>query len=340
MRRVATDQNDPLLHIAQELIPDDLRCFEEDLAEALLPQKAYLSESEMALYRAGKKLRPMVLLLSARLFQPKGELPRKVTRASASLEMLHVATLIHDDIVDHAALRRGIGSVNAVRGTEMAVLIGDLQFLQAIRCFFDSIEDDTDMKIVRSVLDTAFEICCGEIDEMSTEASWSASLLHSTYLITIDRKTALLFSLSCEAAAALMRARTSDVRRLGAFGRHMGRSFQMMDDIFDLAHTDETAGKKKGLDLHRRRMSIPIIHAIELFGDNHPMVQYLRGQEAEVQQINDWVDEIRHSDAFGLAYEEARKTALQAVQFLTAFDEGPHRQALHDIAMCVVNRGY
>lgn len=340
MQKIASQQDNPLVSISENLLPVELKHFEEDLAQALLPQKNYLSETEMALYRAGKKLRPMVLLLSARMFQTEGDISRKVTRAAASLEMLHVATLIHDDIVDHAALRRGIGSVNSVRGTEMAVLIGDLQFLQAIRCFFDSIEDEADMKIVRSVLDTAFEICCGEIDEMNTETSWSPALLHSKYLITIDRKTALLFSLSCEAAAALMRAHTSDVRRLGAFGRQLGRAFQMMDDIFDLSQSDDSAGKKKGLDLHRRRMTLPIINAIKHFGDEHPMVKYLRGEDASENQINDWVDEIRCSDAFALAYEEARTTALQAVKFLEGFEESPYRKALHDIAMYVVNRAY
>jgi heptaprenyl diphosphate synthase len=338
--KIATQENNPLESIAKDLIPMELKRFKEALEQALEPQKDYLTDSERALYAAGKKLRPMVLLLTARLFQDQGDLPQKVVRASASLEMLHVATLIHDDIVDHAEMRRGVSSVNAARGTEMAVLVGDLQFLQAIRCFFDSIEDQTDMNLVKLVRDTAFDICCGEIDEMKTQAAWSPKMLHSKYITTIDRKTSILFALSCEAAASLMRARTSDIRRMGIFGRHMGRAFQMMDDIFDLAHSPEDAGKRKGLDLHRRRLTLPIIHAMALFGDDHPMVLYLRGEEADEAQINHWVDEIRCSDAFGLAYEEARQTALHAVQFLDPFEDSPYKQALLDITMCVVNRGY
>ncbi|CAM3415800.1 polyprenyl synthetase family protein [Paracidovorax anthurii] len=339
--RIAAAGQDPVQAILQDLMAAEMRGFERELADALEPQKGYLSDAEMALYRGGKKLRPLMLLLTARVFQPGGDLPYKVMRASASLEMLHVASLIHDDIVDHASLRRGHSSVNAARGTEMAILIGDMQFLQAVRCFVDAIEDMNDMQLVKWVLDSAFDICRGEIDEMTTQPYWHPDSLLSRYLTTVDRKTAVLFGLACESGAALMRARTSELRRLGSFGRYMGRAFQMMDDIFDLAHSDEEAGKSKGIDLHQRRITLPIIHAMKLFGDEHPMVRYLRSKETPPpQQIDAWVDEIRRSDAFAMAYAQARSTALQAVQFLENLPAGPHLRALHDITMHVVNRPY
>lgn len=339
--RIAGHAHDPLTPILNDLMAAEMAGFERELARALEPQQGYLSDAEMAIYRGGKKLRPLILLLTARLFQEQGALPHKVLRASASLEMLHVASLIHDDIVDHASLRRGQGSVNAVRGTEMAILIGDMQFLQAVRCFVEAIEDEHDMQLVKWVLDSAFDICRGEIDEMTTQPYWHPDALHSRYLTTIDRKTGVLFGLACESGAALMRARTADLRRLGAFGRHLGRAFQMMDDILDLSQSDQASGKCKGIDLHERRMSGPIIHAMKLFGDLHPMVRYLRSQdEVPVDTINAWVDEIRRSDAFALAYAEARDTALHAVQHLEPLPPGVYRQALQDITMFVVNRPY
>lgn len=339
--KISEQGQDPVNAILQGLMATDMLGFERELALALEPQQGYLSEVEMAIYRGGKKLRPLMLLLTARFFQNEGELPNKVYRASASLEMLHVASMIHDDIIDHASLRRGQGSINAKRGTEMAILIGDMQFLQAVRCFVEAIEDQDDMQLVKWVLDSAFDICRGEIDEMTTQAYWHPDALLSRYLTTIDRKTAVLFSLACEAGAALMRSRTSDLRRLGAFGRAMGRAFQMMDDIFDLSHSSETAGKRKGVDLHQRRLTLPIIHAMKLFGDAHPMVLYLRSQETQsVEQLNAWVDDIRRSDAFALAYAQARDTALQAVEYLQPLPASPYRQALQEITMFVVDRPY
>jgi heptaprenyl diphosphate synthase len=339
--RIAAAAHDPVALILQDLMAADMQGFERALATALEPQKGYLTDAEMGLYRGGKKLRPLMLMLTARLFQTAGDLPVKVHRAAASLEMLHVATLIHDDIVDHASLRRGQHSVNQARGTEMAILIGDMQFLQAVRCFVDTIENQEDMQLVKWVLDSAFDICRGEIDEMTTQPFWHPDSLLTRYLTTIDRKTAVLFGLACESGAALMRARTSELRRLGSFGRYMGRAFQMMDDIFDLAHTEEEAGKRKGIDLHQRRFTLPIIQAMRLFGDLHPMVRYLRGQEtASTEEVNAWVDEIRRSDAFALAYAQARDTALQAVQFLETLPDGPHLKALRDITLHTVNLPY
>ena len=216
-----------------------------------------------------------------------------------------------------------------------------MQFLQAVRCFVDAIEDGHDMQLVKWVLDSAFDICRGEIDEMTTQPYWHPDALHGRYLTTIDRKTAVLFGLACEAGAALTRARTADLRRLGAFGRHMGRTFQMMDDILDLAQTTDAAGKCQGVDLQQRRITLPIIHAMKLFGDLHPMVRYLRQTEpVSNAQIDAWVSEIRRSDAFALAYADARATALQAVAFLVPLPASPYRQALHDITMFVVNRSY
>lgn len=340
--KVAHSERDPVASILEGLMAPDMARFEEELLKALEPQKGYLSDAEMGLYRGGKKLRPLMLLLSARLFLPEGDLPEKVFRAAASLEMLHVATLIHDDIVDNASLRRGQHSVNAERGTEMAILIGDMQFLQSVRCFVETIEDQTDIQLVKWVLDSAFDICRGEIDEMVTEAYWHPDTLLNRYLMTIDRKTAVLFGLACESGAALMRARTSQLRRLGSFGRYMGRAFQMMDDIYDLSHSDEEAGKRKGMDLHQRRLTLPIIHAMKLFGDDHPMVRYLRNPDevVEIEQINAWVDAIRRSEAFTIAYAHARDTALEAAAFLENLPGGPHHQALHDITMHTVNRPY
>ncbi len=340
--RVAEFSHSPIRSILNGLMSHDMQGFERELMQALEPQKEYLTEAELSLYQGGKKLRPLTLMLTARLFQPEDELPIKVLRASASLEMLHVATLIHDDIVDHASLRRGQHSVNAARGTEMAILIGDMQFLQSVRCFVDMVEDDTDMQLVKWVLDSAFDVCRGEIDEMETDPYWHPVSLMRRYFITIDRKTAVLFGLASEAGAALMRVRTSQLRRLGLFGRYLGRALQMMDDIYDLSQSDADAGKRKGIDLHQRRLTLPIIHAIKLFGNDHSMVRYMRNKEekAGVDQINGWVDEIRRSDAFTQAYAEARDTALQAADLLEELPKGPHLDALRDITMHTVDRSY
>src|SRR6185295_4980657 len=143
----------------------------------------YLTKIEYDLYAHGKKIRPVMLLLSARMMHGADTpLPMKAIQGAVSLEMLHVATLIHDDIVDGALTRRGLQSVNAARGVGTSVIVGDLQFVQAIRGFVEAIDTQNDMTLVKLVLDTAFKICCGELDELQTDPNWATEILCKRYM--------------------------------------------------------------------------------------------------------------------------------------------------------------
>ena len=180
---------DPLDRIRDTLLAEDLKRFHCLLTETLEPQRPYLTKIEYALYSHGKKLRPVMLLLSARMMHGLDlPLPVKAIQGAVSLEMLHVATLIHDDIVDDALTRRGLKSVNAARGVGTSVIVGDMQFVQAIRGFVEAIDAQKDMALVKLVLDTAFKICCGELDELQTDPNWAIEVLHARYMETIDQQ--------------------------------------------------------------------------------------------------------------------------------------------------------
>ena len=331
--------DDPVLR-ARELIAGDLARFEEVLEAALAPQREYLTATEYELYRRGKKLRPIMLLLSARL-SAGGEvdLPLKAIRAATSLEMLHVATLIHDDIVDVAPVRRGMPSVYADRGTEMAVLIGDMQFIQAVRCFADGVETPEDMRIVRLVLEVGFKICCGEIDELQTDPTASIADLRERYFSTVDRKTAALFGLACEAGATLAGARTRFTVMASRYGRCFGRAFQIMDDLFDFVRSDEVAGKAQGIDLRQRRLTLPIINALETLPADHVVRRILRGEPFTDHDVAEGVRDVIASPGFLAAYSEARKKIVEAIEYLKPFPANAYRDVLMAIAQFVVDRG-
>ena len=330
----------PLDRIWDELLSEDRERFFQLLHEALEPQRPYLTDTEYAIYQRGKKLRPMMLLLSGRMMHGLGPLPQKVIRGAVSLEMLHVATLIHDDIIDNSLVRRGLCSVNAARGTETAIIVGDMQFVQAIRGFVDAINAQEDMGLVKMVLDTAFRICCGELDELHTDPTWNTALLHKRYLETIERKTAVLFGLACESGVTLADGRTSESRRIGFYGRRVGRAFQMMDDLFDFAHDDEAAGKPQGMDLARRRVSLPIIYAMDELGPTHSVSRIMRGESYDPVELRSGIEAVKRSASFTRAYAEARSEALDAVEYLRPFPRNRYRRALEDIALYVVDRGF
>lgn len=328
---------------ALALVAGDMEAYHLALEQALLPQREYLSETELEIYRRGKKIRPLVLLLSARMvFEGSRDtpLPHKAVKAAVSTEMLHVATLIHDDIIDRAPMRRGLPSVHEDRGLEMAILMGDLQFVQAVRCFTDSIDTNSDMQLVKLVLNTAFKICCGEIDELRTDIHWDTAKLRDNYYKTIERKTAVLFGLACECGVALGGGRTRDARRIGFYGRRLGRAFQIIDDVFDIARSVDNAGKLPGTDLARKRPTLPIIYAMHELAPDHVVNRIMKGTDFTQEELSAAVLAVRRSNGFVQAYQEARKQALDSLQYLQPFPDNEYKQALESIVMYVVNRSY
>ncbi|MEU2790298.1 polyprenyl synthetase family protein [Streptomyces sp. NPDC007100] len=321
-----------------ELLADDRPRYSAVLEEALSPQREYLTDTEYAIYRQGKLLRPAVLFLAARMAHGPESLPKKVIQGAVSLEMLHVATLIHDDVVDGSALRRGRPSVNAARGGGTAVIVGDLQFVQAIRGFVEAIDRDSDMDLVKMVLDTAFEICCGELDELRVEWSLGTRELVGHYWRTVDRKTAVLFGLAAESGVRLAGGRLGDARRAGFYGRALGRAFQVMDDLFDLARDERASGKPRGIDLVRGRATLPLIYAREDLGPGHRVSRLLRGDTATPDDVERAIDEVRATPGYARAYAEAREQALNALEYLRPFPPNRYRFALEDLALQVVDR--
>jgi heptaprenyl diphosphate synthase len=325
------------------LLASDRVSFERILEEALEPQAEYLTKTERTLYDRGKRLRPMMLLLTARMVSGLGikeALPTKVMKAAVALEMLHVATLIHDDIVDMAPTRRGLISVGADRGTEMAVLIGDLQFIQAIRCFAEDVNVESDMQLVRTVLDVAFKICCGELDELQAVTSWKTRNLTQRYYRTIDRKTAVLFGLACESGSTLVGGGSRVTWCVSQFGRLYGRAFQIMDDLLDLVTPDEISGKRRGSDIIERRLSLPIIYALgELPAASH-LSRIIHGGEFSREELEAAIEETVTCAGFLRAYGEVRDNCIQAIAMLDGFPPSAYRDTLLAQAQHLMDRDF
>jgi heptaprenyl diphosphate synthase len=340
LRLAEAGDNNRVEQIFDQLLAEDMARFQKSLDEALKPQRNYLSDVELEIYRRGKKLRPAILMLSARMMHGDSPLPDKVIMAATSLEMLHVATMIHDDIIDDALVRRGLTSINASRGINAAILLGDMQFVQAIRTFVDAIEFKTEMELVKLVLDTAFRICAGELDELGTDPNLDTAKLRERYFDVIERKTAIMFGLACETGVSLVHGRSSEARRIGFFGRRVGRAFQIVDDLMDLLQSEAISGKRRGMDLARRCLSLPIIYAMEALGSEHLVTQIIRGREYSEWELEQCIEAVTRTDGTARAYADARFQALDALVYLEPFPANRYRQALKDIALYTVNRGF
>lgn len=207
---------------------------------------------EQYLRTKGKQIRPLLVMMSARLF---GDINDSTLHAAASLEMLHNATLIHDDVVDSADYRRNTPTLNKDFDNRIAVLVGDFFVSTALQ---EAIKTK-DMKAVRSVAELGQELSLGEIDQISNARE--RSIDESRYFDVISKKTASLFMKCVKMGAESVEASEADTAALVEYARLLGLCFQIKDDIFDY-YEDKDVGKPTGNDLRENKVSLPLIHAV------------------------------------------------------------------------------
>ncbi len=214
----------------------------------------------VAHYR-GKMLRPRLVVLTALALDdnPGGKAPAVETLA-AVVEMVHMATLVHDDILDEAAVRRGGATLNALRGNEAAVMLGDWLISHAYR-LCASLEDQALSRAVAAATNT---LCAGELLQISHRNDWALS--EATYFDIIGRKTGALTALSCQLPALLGLGDVRQAEQLRHFGWELGVAFQMADDLIDLTSSETEAGKSVARDLAKGKLTLPLIHALAQAG--------------------------------------------------------------------------
>lgn len=208
---------------------------------------------EYALESQGKRIRPALCLLAA---EASGGIREEHLDLGMVVELVHLASLVHDDIMDHALIRRAKPTPNAKWGPELAVLLGDCLFAHALK-LCTKFDDNT---VSRSIADASNEVCVGEI--IQTQRRFDLSFPMQDYYRTIEMKTAALFRVSCELAAFLNKAPHAWVDGLRNFGRELGVAYQIYDDCVDLFGSEEQIGKTLGTDLAKGKLTLPVLHTI------------------------------------------------------------------------------
>lgn len=206
----------------------------------------------------GKRLRPLLTLATAALFGYTGTRQHKL---AACVEFIHTATLLHDDVVDDSAQRRGKSSANALFGNEAAVLVGDFLFSRS----FQLMVEDGSLDVLRILSNAAAVIAEGEVLQLS--AIGNLDMCRADYMAIIHAKTAELFAAACETGAVVAGASTKDCARLRAYGLNLGIAFQISDDVFDYALDGEKLGKDAGNDFREGKITLPALIALEKSSD-------------------------------------------------------------------------
>ncbi|MFT7837776.1 polyprenyl synthetase family protein [Saccharothrix sp. BKS2] len=326
---------------AAELVAADLAAVEERLAELIEQQSDYLDDTDLAFYRQGKRLRPLLLLLSAHAVRrdPVVRLPDKAVIAAVSLELVHVGSLIHDDIVDRAPLRRGLPTLGTSRGYDLALVLGDLHWAQSARVAAAGMRTPEDIELLHRFLAAAEQTCRGQLDEMLKPRGEGTDFVRRYYR-TVDRKTGQLITFACESGARLGGGLPAAVGCLRRFGFWLGRAFQVMDDVLDVVRPTPAAGKVAFADLRQGRLSLPLLYELEHLPRDHFLWRLAGGGALTDAELDEGVLLLRYGEGWGRAYADARAVVAKACTELSLIEPGVHREALHRLARHVVDQGF
>jgi len=277
----------------------------------------------------GKRIRPTLVLLTGNML---GADPDKLITLAAAVELLHTATLVHDDLIDGALLRRGNPTLNARWSPASTVLTGDFIFARAAK-----LAAETDcLPLMRLFAETLAIIVNGELTQLFSSRDIAN---RENYNQRIFAKTASLFEMSARGAAMISPVDEATVETMQDYGYQVGMAFQIVDDILDFNGEQAEVGKPVGSDLLQGLITLPTLHYIEDHPDDPNIRPLLEGNYSVGQkQMNRLVQSIRKSDAISRSMNEAQKYVAEAVRALTDMPVGTERQALEDLARYIVDR--
>jgi octaprenyl-diphosphate synthase len=316
----------------RETVIDDFNAVNALIVNKIESQIGLIDDmSHHVIESGGKRLRPLLVLLASNACGYQGE---NHIALAAMVEFFHTATLLHDDVVDESTLRRGRETANNIWGSKASILVGDYLFTQSIQLMVDS----GNPAILKLFANTALEISCGEVKQLSNRHN--PALTFDEYFDVIRAKTALLFAASSCIGPMLSNASKEVQDSIYAYGLHLGNAFQLIDDALDYCSDAKTIGKNIGDDLADGKATLPLIHALE------------HGSELQKQQIIDslkkgsleYLPEILVALEETKAIEYTKKIAAheidKALTHLMVLPESKYKEALANLANFALQRSY
>ncbi len=310
----------------------ELHTIERELERALQSNSPVVQKAALHLLQAGgKRIRPIFVILSAHFGERyDGE---NVAKVAVSLELIHMASLVHDDVIDHSDMRRGNPTVRAQYNNQVAMYTGDFIFSRALH----AIGNIEKQQMHERLADTMLEICKGEIIQIDYQQVVNQNL--RDYLRRIKRKTALLLSSSCELGAIVSEADMKTIGHMRRYGYFAGMAFQIVDDILDIVSTDEKLGKPAGSDLLNGHLTLPILH----IKDDPQFVPYMKKafahtlSETERQEMLQY---IRQSGAIEKSQALSDRYLEKALEEISHLPNNKAKKAFHQIAEFIGERKY
>jgi geranylgeranyl pyrophosphate synthase len=311
-------------------VGDDLERLEGLLRDAVLADPVVAARPMADLFEAGgKRIRPALLLLCARLGRYDFD---AVAPAALAVELIHAATLVHDDVIDRSETRRGRPTVMATQGESAAIVVGDFYFAKAHR---EASRTGSPL-VVDLLAGAVMRVCHGELQQQHARYQYRISL--ERYLRRIQLKTAALLAAACAVGAVLGDLDSGQRVRLTRYGSRLGMAFQMADDVLDYTSSEAKLGKPVGQDLLEGHATLPLLLAYDLPGGDEVKAMLAEGGAPDPETVARVVELVRRSGAPEVALARARETAAEARWELAGLPEGPARDTLDALAEYVVAR--
>jgi len=316
----------------QQLTQDDMQAVNSVIETQLHTDVELIDQlSHYIINSGGKRLRPMMVLLSARALGYTGD---KHFELAAIIEFIHTATLLHDDVVDASALRRGKTTANHIWGNEASVLVGDFLYSRS----FEMMVAIGEMPVMDILAATTNTIAEGEVLQLLNRNDPDTN--EAAYFEVIRRKTAKLFEAGAELGAVIANGPAAQRQQMMQYGLQLGNAFQLVDDALDYGASSVDIGKNIGDDLAEGKPTLPLIYALKV--GSPTQVQHIReaiqtGTRDQIEQVRGIMHEV---GAIAYTIEQAREYAEQAVQSIASLADSPFKAALQGIAAFSVERTY
>jgi len=307
-------------------VESDLEDIEKALSDNLNPYLDLVSDvAGHILFSGGKRLRPLLMVLSARMCSYNGNYEKTF---STALEYLHTATLLHDDLVDGATLRRGKTVAHATWGNSITVLVGDYLLARAL-----SISAGTGrLRVVQVLAELTENMSQGEVHQLMRKGD--VKLTEDEYLVVIRRKTAVLFKAACQVSAIIADAPEDKEKALSEYGFNLGIAFQMADDLFDYTLQTSDFGKEVGADLREGKLTLPVIYALKQANssDRDLMIKIIRNTDFTTDDFKILLDLLVKYGGIDYTQETAASYIDTAKNALALFEPSPTKETMLDIA--------
>jgi len=314
------------------LVHDDLQAVNREIGARLQSDVALINQlAGYIVNSGGKRLRPMIVLLGAKALGHDGETHVKL---AAVIEFIHTATLLHDDVVDSSAMRRGQSTANTIWGNEASVLVGDFLYSRA----FEMMVEVNSMRVMEILAHTTNTIARGEVLQLLN--CHDPDTTEERYRDVIQSKTAKLFEAAAMLAAVITGQGADIETAMGKYGLHLGTAFQLVDDALDYGRGNPDLGKNVGDDLAEGKPTLPLIHALRT--GSAAQRELLRGviERGDHTQIETVVDTIESTGSIAYTARQAEAEAALAKEALVPLPESSYKQALLDLAVFSVERNH